>query len=236
MKKDILCLAGVVLLLSGLAPRSESSAVPTARSNLGREYLISTDELRPWSCGLYTTSYDRNVNSLRMRSSKYMGYVGYDFIPWITTYVTFGSHESRYAMDPGESAGEYGLGASFNIIDQEILDPTLFEDRIRLNGNIQYTLSSIRWSGQDTDWNELYASLTLSIVNDLQGDKFFTPNSLALFIGPIYCAPVDTELTVDKTLGFTAGIDCFLNEKITLELGFQQLKNAGITAGISIRF
>ncbi|OGV66263.1 MAG: hypothetical protein A2283_12090 [Lentisphaerae bacterium RIFOXYA12_FULL_48_11] len=242
MKKRFLiaCLS-VVVILSNI---SQIIAAPVGRSNSGREYLAGTQDLSAWSAGLYFMSIDRDVEfflgSQSMKQDKVMGYVGYDVIPWITAYIVAGSTKTRigWGGNAQDSDAEIGLGAMFNLLDTEIEDPTLLEDRLRINANIQYTKGSGTYADDVTgiDWYELSGSLTLSLVNDLTGDKFFAPSSIALFIGPAFSKLTSGDIEEEKPFGMTAGLDVFLNEKVSLEAAYTKYDRSTYSFGVNIHF
>lgn len=243
MKKRFLiaCLS-VVVILSNI---SQLIAAPVGRSNSGRDYLAGTQDLSAWSCGLYFTSIDREVklfdtfNNVSMKQDKILGYIGYDIVPWFTAYLVGGSSKNRIgAGNAVDSDSEFGLGVMFNIFDTEIEDPTLLEDRLRLNANVQYTKGSGTYVDGITgiDWYELSGSLTLSVVNDLTGDKFFVPNSIAFFIGPAFSLLTSGEIEAEKNAGMTAGLDIFLNEKVSIELAYTKFEKSTYSAGVNVRF
>jgi len=245
MKKRFLiaCLS-VVIILSNLY---QTIAAPVGRSNSGREYLAGTQDLSAWSAGLYIMSIDRKVElfntfqNTSMKQDMIMGYVGYDVIPWITAYVVGGSSKNRIGSGDvqKDSKPEIGLGLMFNFLDTEIEDPTLLEDRLRLNANIQYTKgggTSVNSGSSDVDWYDLSGSLTLSLVNDLTGDKFFVPSSIAFFIGPTFSILSSSQIEAEDEFGLTAGLDIFLNEKVSIELAYLKYEESTYSAGINVRF
>lgn len=244
MKKRFLKYAVVFAFL--LATLSQLSAAPVGRSNSGRDYLLGTQDLGAWSAGLYGMNIDREVTlwndrpKVSMNSKKIVGYVGYDILPWITTYVTAGSTQTRIGWgSTGSSKPEYGVGCMLGLFDTEIEDPTLLEDRLRLNANFQYTRGSGAYAdgfSGNISWSEFSGSLTLSIVNDLEGDKFFVPNSIALFIGPAFSFLSSSEIEQDSSFGLTLGIDVFLNEKVSLEFAYISYEESAYSAGVNVRF
>lgn len=238
-------LFGVVFVYFLLGSFSLTTAAPIGRSNSGRDYLAGTQDLGAWSCGLYFMSIDREVElfkslpNISMKSDKVMGYVGYDIFPWMMAYIIGGSSETRIGWgNVADSKGEFGVGLLFNILDTEIEDPTFMEDRLRLNAHIQYTKSSATYSDgiTDIDWNDFSGSLTLSLVNDLEGDKFFVPSSIALFAGPAFSILQSNEIEQEDEFGFVIGLDVFLNEKVSLEVAYTQFEESAYSFGVNVRF
>jgi len=217
-------------------------AVPIGNSDEGREYLIASQDVSKWSCGVYSRAQNRDVTSnrrqLSMRLRKVIAHVGYDFERWFTTYAVAGQSQAGTSGGGGyaDAGTELGMGMRFNILDLEILDPTLFEDKIRVNAGWQYSMSDTEWEGRQTNLHELSASLMLSIVNDIEGNKLFCPNSIALFAGPIYSDIHSSSINEKNKLGFAVGMEVFLSEKISLECAIEKFDADAYSAGINVHF
>ena len=239
MKKQVLFpLLTTTLMMSGFSPLF---AIPIGNSNLGREYYHDVSNLEQWSFGLFISSRDRLIIAAgkqhRMDSQRISGYVGYDFKPWFTTYGLIGNVETKiHPLSRLGGHAEYGVGMIFNLIDQDILSPTLFEDRIRVNATWQYTTSKTTSFGFVSKWRELFASLTVSIVNDLEGNRLFLPISMALFGGPIYSNLISTSFEEEDKFGFTVGLEVFFTDKVSVYLGTERLDAESVMGGINVRF
>ena len=248
MKTSTLLVACVVvLLLSFSATRVQ--ALPRGYSNNGMNYIEGSSDLSRWSCGIYSDSRDRDVtirgDDFRFDLVNVMGYVGYDIKPWMILYVTAGGADNtlRQPALPGEpdredssSAVDVGVGLKFNILDHEIMDPTLFEDKIRIDGGVQYSASSLDDPFRGTeDYSELSASLTLGVVNDIQGNTLFLPNSIEIFAGGIFSDFVAGDVDVGSKLGYTAGVDIFYTEKVTIEASVQGFDTVTVCGAIHLR-
>lgn|GEM_PF-1251716 len=234
-------------LLFLIGTLSEVNALPVGRSNLSREYLVSPQDLSAWSIGLSAVKLERDVtlktygSGLPMKSTKTMGYVGYDVLPWVTFYAVGGGAQTRIGWFNNSSSGaEYGFGVTLNLIDTEIEDATAFENRLRLSSHLQFTRGSAGMNGvyglSEITWDDFSGDLTLSVVNDLEGDKFFVPNSIALFFGPTFSVLSSTSIEQDKIFGLTAGLDIFLNEKVNLELAYTKFDAGTYSIGVNVRF
>jgi opacity protein-like surface antigen len=242
MKKYLLwifCAVGV--LFTTVSPLL---ALPVPRSDLGRESIIAAQDLGAWSVGIATIEQEREVNLFGtglygpMKQDKLMGYVGYDVLSWLTAYVVAGNSKTRIGWGNTPSGkGEFGFGLMFNLINTEILDPTTFEDRLKLNANIQYTSGKTELAGeQEVAWKDLSGAITLSLVNDIDGQKFFLPNAIALFVGPAFSYLNSSSIEAKSSFGFTAGMEVFLNEKVALELSYIKYEQSCYSAGVSVRF
>jgi hypothetical protein len=237
MKKNI----GVACIVTFLLVGSFSVIVagPVSSSNLGREYVISDSDLRSWSFGLYANSSERGLKPVgSAKLERTMGYIGYDFVPWLTTYVTAGLGKASINPASGDNQFNYGLGAHLNLIDKEILDPTLYEDRVRVTAGLQYIAATAKYINTDTRFDEFSGSLILTLINDLEGNKDFIPNSLGLFGGLLYSTFVtDKEnLKADGNVGFTVGFEIYYTESVALYIATEKIDKSGYTAGVNVRF
>jgi len=80
------------------------------------------------------------------------------------------------------------------------------------------------------------ASLTFSIVNDLEGNKFYYPNSIALYAGPVLSDLQGSDFNEKNVLGFAVGLEVFLTESISLDAGIKQFEHTGYSGGLHLRF
>lgn len=236
-------LAAVVLL--GLA--SLCHAVPVSNSNGARDYLINDASLNRWSFGIYGEEREWNVRTdpqnipYSLDSRKIMAYVGLNLTRWLMVYGTIGESETElkntlFAGDAGYEMA-YGGGVHLNILDHEIPDPTLLENKLRVVAGFQYIFADTDQFMADWEWEEYLAYLTISLVNDIDGNKLFLPNSIAIYAGPAYTdiRSDDIEQTSDE-FGYMAGLEVFYTESISLDIGVQSFHSTGLTAGMHIRF
>lgn len=241
MKRTLL-LNIIGLTLLGVV--SSSPAVPVGQSNWSREYMISGRSMQRLSGGIFGEGRERDVDvdgiPRVMERSRIMGYVGVDLFSWISLFVMGGTSEVQFGTLTEANDGEfdYGIGVHMNIMDYLILDPTLMEDRLRINATISYSRSKTEWvvTNREYEWNEIFASLIFSIVNDVEGDKRFLPYSIAVFAGPIFSDLIG-DIDVDNKTGFTAGLDIFYTESLSISGGIESFGDGnGFVAGLHSRF
>lgn len=198
-----------------------------------------------WVAGAYIEGRDRDVDvrgtGYEMKYNRVMGYLGFDIFSWITAYVTAGANSSRIGGDAFdyEGAPEFGGGFNFNLIDHEVLDPTLFEDRLRLNASVALIVGGSEPDviGDVIQWEELSASVILSVVNDCEGEKFYTPNSVVIFGGAILSELFGDDIGPDDLLGATAGLEVFYTKSVSFTAGVEFFGgNPGYVGGIHLRF
>jgi hypothetical protein len=240
--KRISALLSVVVLLALF--HSTLQAAPRSVSNEGREYVLSTETLPLWSTGIFYEDQEREVfykNQKNYNRSSILeaeligGYVGFDFLSWLTAYLTVASCDASLAGGPEEDRtnAKWGYGMNINFLDQEILDPTLMENKIRLNGTWFYTY----YDADEMDFDELYAAITLSIVNDIEGEKFFFPESIALFLGGVY-SDLRGDLDEADDFGFSLGLDMFITKRVAANWEYITYgdDSYSMNLGLSLRF
>ena len=232
--------AYAVLMLLGLAP--SLVAVPIGGGNEGLQYLEGVYRFDRWRAGVYANVMDREVEvddssmSGILTTERALTYVGYEILPWASGYLAAGMSKAK--IDPEDYDGgnfEYGGGLQFNLLDHDLMGPTLTEDRLRVNAGAQLTKAQGEIYGEDVEWLDFFSSLTVGLVNDLTGDKFFVPDSISLYAGPAYSDLFgDVEATTE--FGLVAGLEIFWTEGVTFDLGYQYFEEDGFYAGVNFNF
>jgi hypothetical protein len=251
MRKTIAIACVVAPILLGNLSVS-AIAVPLQTSNNGQDYYIGVEDLKQWSCGLYTETMERKLTNVGEPQSqavlnyeRTMGYIGYDILPYATTYATigFGNLKIGEGFPASNNSAEYGVGVHFNLLDKGIWDPTLTEDKIRVTASMEYIASNPSVSGygmnnSNINFDELSGSLIVSLVNDVQGNKTFLPFSLSLFGGLLYSDLTTNVHSVkqDGEFGFIAGLEVFYTESVSMFGAAQEIGDPGYSAGLNVRF
>ena len=236
MKKLTYFVGGVLICL---LCSSVVHAEPRPGGSEGKDYLINTSDLGYWCFGAYTLHRDRQVEVSGLTTSlleqKNMAYVGFHAMPWATLYGSFGQSSRDLGTGFDESEGEYGVGIHFNILDHMFSDPYLIEDRIRLNGYVQYLFSKTAAGlpGDDT-LEERSASLLLSIISKPDAGVSFWPDAIALYLGVVYSDIESSMLNESDTMGYTAGLEFFITESISLYIGLESFEESGYRAGLHV--
>ena len=220
-----------------------ASAIPVGTSNLPREYVVGNNLPRIFSCGVYAADIQRDADigstTVPMEYSKGMAYVGVDVVRFATLYGAIGVNNtkvSQWMEDTDETALDYEGGLTLRFLDQEIMDPTLMENRLRICAGVSYSQTTFSLGGQSKDWGELQASVIVSIVNDLTGDRLFLPDSIAIYAGPLYSDIISNEIDESTQFGFAVGIQVFLDEHTSLDFGIRQFDSTGYAGGVHVRF
>lgn len=229
-----------LILLASISVPPAALAVFLGNSNYGKEYLVGVEDLSKWTAGLYYETVTRDVyyrysTASPMELDRTMLYVGYDFIPWITTYITAGSCDTEIDNTaPYRDDLSYGFGMHFNLLDHDILDPTLFENSIRINAAWEYTMNNADFPNTG-NWRELQLSLTLSIVNDIEGNSLYLPNAIAIYAKPILSDIQFGDMNEEEKMGFGAGLEVFYSERVSFHFGMLSFGSNSATAGLHIR-
>jgi len=231
-----------VLVMGGVCALRPAVGGPTANSNLGRQYAIGSSSLKHWSCGMEGKMGERKLElelgpAADLEFVRGLVFVGYDVLPWATVYGTVGLIDVELdGVEADEADTEYGVGLHFNLLDHELMDPGLIEDRLRVNADVRYASSEAMFMGRTLEWEETTAELTVSIVNDLTGNKLFWPQSVALYAGPAYSALDSDDFEAEETFGFVGGIEIFASKRLTLGLGAEMYDSAAFSSRLSLRF
>jgi hypothetical protein len=217
-------------------------AMPIASNNDPSQYLIKGKDLSWLSMGIYGGQFERSIkwdNGIvqNLKSTRWLGYIGADIFSGMTVYAVGGQSESCINDgDYADAEAEYGAGIHVNVLNHFIREPTLTEDDIRLNVGARYLHSSSDITFEGTDWDEVSAYMTIELVNHTIGNKFYTPESISLYVGPIYSALISSDFEEDKSVGVIGGLEIFIVDTIALDIEVQYFDDASLSAGINFRF
>ena len=218
-------------------------AQPMGNSDLGRSYLVSTADLSKWSGGVVGRTRERDVTvngsvfEQTMKRTRGMAYVGYRLLPWLTTYGGVGVGWAKIGNgDYGDMEMELTTGLHANLLHHDIMAPTMLEDHIRIDAGCEYSTAKTQSSLGDLEWQELSASLLLRFVNDISGNKLFSPESIAVFVGPLYSDLLGDDVDEEDPLGFTAGIDIHATERVSVALGVERFDAESIVFGVNVNY
>lgn len=211
-------------------------------SRQGRHYLVSSDMLAGWSTGVYYSDARRDVElrgwQRRMKTTSTGAFVGYDVLRWITVFGLVGSGDTDFTGTPKSTSNtEYGLSAQINLMDHEIMDPGLIENRLQINLQAAYMKYKADEFGRSVKWDDLSAGLILSVINDSNALKIFWVESIALYAGPIYSRlDSDSRLSEKSNTGYAAGIEVGFSEKVSLTFGVEDIDQQSSKGSLTIRF
>ena len=242
MKKIFINTLVVVTLISVL--NTKIMASPIGNSNMGREYLVSSDPLDNWSIGIFGGSGKRGVDLDKGGKSdldinRGMIYVGYDLFSWITPFLALGITDSDIsAISSSDSSTKfaYGAGLNFKLLSQEIMDPNLMIDLLRINADFYYNGSETESMGETITWGEFSGSLTFGLVNDTRANKSLFPESIGIYAGPIYSYYVSSGFDAKETVGLLAGLEMFFTKRTSFDISIQMFDETSVNGSLNIRF
>lgn len=260
MKKKIFV---AITCMSLCASTYVAQATPRGYSTEGIDYTLKPDSLNNWSFGIYTMNAEQRVTitdsriyaapgaprspfQADMLYDRTMLYVGYDLPSFFTIYAGLGQNTAEWKTYKSyefaansDSSGKYAynLGLLFNIFNHDFHEPMLLEDELLINGSCEIFFSKAEMFGQTLDWQQMNASLTASLVNDISGNKKFLPERMAIFLGPIFSTFQTGGLKEEQSFGFTAGLDLQYNPSMSFDFGVQKFDlDMGYRLGFNVRF
>ena len=216
-------------------------ATPPGTSNQPFDYLIKGKELNWLSMGIYGGQFNRDIkwdNGIvqKLTSNRIHGFVGVDPVKWLTIYVIGGSNDSSLNDSSSDDyKGEFGFGIHAKLLNHFIAEPVLTCDAIRFNANSQY-LRCNSDIANDSSWNDISGSLTISLVNDTTGNKFFNPESIAIYAGPMLSLLIGDGFDEDTAIGFVGGLEIFVVDSVALSVEYQYFDESSIAGGLSYHF
>ncbi len=219
-------------------------ASPIGNSNMGKEYLVSSDPLDQWSIGIFGGATKRGIKldaggDATLDINRGMIYVGFDALSWLTPFVSLGvadSSISSLSSSDRSNKFAYGLGVNVKLLNQEIMDPNLMIDVLRINADFYYNGSETESFGQTIKWSEFSTSLTVGLVNDTTANKSMFPESIGLYAGPIYSYYISSDFDAQETVGLLAGIDVFITQRTSFDISIQLFDETSVNGSLNIRF
>lgn len=236
MKKNIVYALAVLALSANVA----TAAGPIGSSNTSRDYLVSASDLSMWGIGFNYISRERDVVLFGveqpMKSGRVMGFVTVDPTAWMSLYAQAGGIDSE--IGAAESTGDFmwGGGVAFRLLNHPLTDPGLLEKRFSVNASCEYNMTDATYLNTDVNWHELYATLTLSLVNDLSGNKLYAMNSIGLYGGLAFSEIFSQEIEAEDKIGGIAGLEFFATQSISFNVGVEYFSTATYNGGVRFRF
>ena len=215
-------------------------------SQKGRHYLVSSDSLHGWSLGAYLAESRRDVElhgfDSQMKLKSAGAFIGYDIMRWASVFGIAGSSDTSFGgagshLSTSSSESEFGVALQVNLLDHELMDPTVIENRLRLNAQASYMRHKADHAWGSLAWNDLSAGLMLSIINDTPSFKIFWVENVAIYGGPVYSRIFSSDRISEKSnFGYAAGVEIGFSEKISLLVGVKNIDTASATGSITVRF
>jgi hypothetical protein len=206
------------------------------------DYLVAAQNLSPWYAGAFFRNHDRDItldNGIRHRfnTDRAGGFVAFDITRWLTVYGMAACTWNNFddVSHRQDTSTFYGAGLWFNILDHDLLDGLMLENRFRLDACAQFMMGDTEIVGEDLSYVEFYGSLTASIVNEIVGDKSMWPEAIGVFFGPSVTSWDSSDFDADhEDLGFAVGLDVYLTRRTILSAAFEIYEKGENATGITL--
>lgn len=218
-------------------------AVPLGRSNEGMNYLFKDPVLSRITAGAYGGEVNREIKlkdsgfETEMNATRVTGYLGISLLEWLNVYGIAGQNSAEI---PGmvEPDGEaiYGGGISINLLNHFLREPLPMEDAFRLNLGLQYLTTEAQLGSEILAWDELSGALTLSIINHTTGNKEYTPESIAIYLGPAFSTFRSDDIECKNNGGVVGGLEIFFTDSFAVDIRVEYFEKASASAGINLHF
>ena len=83
-------------------------------------------------------------------------------------------------------------------------------------------------------YSELFASATLSLVNDIYGDKYYLPFSIGVYVGPCYSVIETSSTSIEDDFGYVAGLEVFYTKRISFFATANQFGSNSSSATVGV--
>jgi hypothetical protein len=241
MKKPLHTLFIVVAALAVCS--AATHAMPIGSSNIPFDYMVKGQDLSIIRLGLYGISTKREIKwdgtgvTQILKSKRSQGYLGVDLMPWLTVYGIAGQSESKFGTQPyGNAESSLGAGVLINVLHHFIHEPVLMEDVVRINLGAEWTRSSADTSFSSADWDEVAIALTFALINHVDTSKLFHPESIGLYIGPLYSRYISDDFEAKDEIGVVAGMEIFFTDTVSLDFEAQHFSETSAAGGINFHF
>jgi len=249
MKKHI-SFAGIVVGLSVLITSTVSMATPIAVRNEGIDYYVKGKDLSWLGVGAYYGKVEREIEFNNktpipgledvLDADRGYAYVSFTPVGFFTLYGLVGNSESRIVEGKTKTkrSGEadYGVGIQFGFLNHFIKEPVPFENRFRVNLAVEHIWSQTDRKGRSLDWDKTDVAVTFGIVNDTTANKYFAPESIALYLGGIYSTISGDGFKEAKETGGIGGVEIFFTDSFSIDAKAYIFDKTSFDAGFNIHF
>jgi len=240
MKKTLTAAVATATILITASPLI---AAPVGRSNDGMDYLFKDPVLSRITAGVYGGEANREIKfenspvESEMNSTRVTGYLGISLLKWLNVYGMAGQNTAEIP-GMGEADGEaiYGGGLSINLLNHFLREPIPMEDTFRLNLGLQILNTEANFGSETLEWAEFSGALTLSIINHTTGNKEYTPESIALYLGPAFSYIRSDDFSAKNDTGVVGGLEIFFTDSFAIDFRVEYFETASGSAGINLHF
>lgn len=218
--------------------------------NYPHNYLKTPDSLDRWSVAAIFQNVQREVRigalEQNIKIRRYVGQVGVNLFEWITIYMEGGSvqlsREFTSADDREKIEGTWSVGTQIRLLEHSFIHPMLIEDRVSIEADVSYSEFTSGFLGSELDWEEFTTRLTVSLINDVDGTRGYSPEEVRIFAGPIFSTIQGTyhtfgspELSEVDDVGFAGGIDIMFTRHCSL-IWAAEIYDSKVTQGLGVYF
>jgi len=172
--------------------------------------------------------YD-NGEKTKLEAYNYYGYVGYDFLHWLTLFGTLGACQAKTTEYDtlGNAKVKWSAGLNLKIWHFDITDPSWIAGRCSIRAMGEYS----QYQSGNADpvklkWQDIYASVTVNyeVFVKRMDDTDTYPYSLLLYVGPAF-SKVDgkretetqsSDFSEVHNIGLAAGADLFASHNLSI--------------------
>ena len=244
MKMSFVMLTAMFLFAS----LAQSGTFP---GSISREPLMRGNVSDRLSIGLGYDRIQRDVKldgdpvTRELQAHSISGYVGYDALSWLTTFITVGGTALRGGDGSEDYALRLSLGLNAYIWEGDVLAPAFAAGRISIKGTAEVLRHEIDVAAGKGDWIEVVAALPIGyeFFDRYPASRSGVSTSLALYAGPAVSF-LDGDVPVapgrkqgfreNQVMGAVAGADIFFAPAISI--GFKALIFDQVSTGASLRF
>lgn len=238
----------MLVILVGVACSLTAATFP---GSISRDPLIRGNISDRLSVG---AEYDRIERSIEwnnggtdiLSADSVAGYIGYDALPWLTTYVTLGATSLRSdRWGDSDYALRFSLGANAYIWEADVLVPAFAAGRISVKASGEFARHASDSGFGTSDWVEFVAAIPVGyeIFDRYPANKSGLSTSLNVYAGPavsflsgdLTASPATSRgFEQDQPLGVIVGADVYFAP--TISIGVKTLIFEETTTGASVRF
>lgn len=251
----VAALSAVTLLGPALAQVEESTVEPERKaavlfSNGSKRHLLSPYDLGRWTASVNLQNIQREVlmglaeENVKIR--RYTGEIGIDLFPWLTVYGAAGLNEFSAELATGDDRGDteetWGAGIKARLVEYYLLGGADLEDKFVLDVHARYIDITSEVGARDLEWEQTEVMLRLGIVNEIDGDRGYSPEEITVWLGPV-SSTIEGEISGGRTdeieeaddIGFAAGIDVRFTKNASL-VWDAQLYDEKLTQNLGLTF
>ncbi len=238
MKSNSVLIAGLAAALV-FAATDGAFANPRAAEASGADFLVAADDLSGWHVGGFYRYQSREIDHAMNNLSQdvFAFHVARDIFRWFSIYGFVGTVdcELEKSFSDIDWTATYGVGAWFNLLDQDLLTTLSVETKVRLQAAAQISWASPEIYGEDCGYSERYATLTFSVINEIVGNKDLWPGAIGIFFGPAYSEmDCDDLKTTGDSIGLIFGLDVYLSRNVGLSVSYETYGSDDDAVNISV--